>query len=134
MDNFYITALELGERHMDKGISYIQARDFFGLKENTYKELAFRNWFYSNFYNDDMPPHYVMNNGVNGLTEPTNHKPSYLTGDAHMKLIEYRELQEARSSALKAQNDTKTATILAVSSLVLAAVVSIIEIYIEYKR
>ena len=130
VDNIYIRALKIGERTIDKGISYYAIIKELEIenKPSKFKE-NFRFWFFSNFYNFKTQDN--MYNSHMDLPNELDNMPSFLMGDAFMKYLDYIELKEARQSALIAQKSAKKAHYIAVIAVSLNVITIIVPLALK---
>jgi hypothetical protein len=133
MTNIYISILEYGEKHMTDGISYHDVAEHFklDLSFTQQNEMAFIAWFYVNFFHHNVEADNILTGGFDLATAMKyNHIKCYMKGDAYFKLLEYRELYEARTNATIAEKNSRMATTLAIASLVLSSIVGLIGIVV----
>jgi len=124
--NLYITALQYAENRLNdrSGVGYFELRDYLeekGFKFNLEKEsdLSHYRLLYSQITDDYSYP------------DATSGKSKFIynpTLEAYFRLIEYKELHEARGSSKAAMTRSTIAIVLSVLSMVIATGISFYQI------
>lgn len=118
--NIYIRALKYGEERFETGVVYRELLEHLGVEQNTQLETVFRMWFFDKFAASINANKTQVTIDWDVFKKST---PYFLTGDAYLSLMDYRELQEARKSSKQAMK-------IAIASILLAVVVGIAQIII----
>lgn len=126
--NIFIKALEFGEKNIEIGISFNELIEF--LKHDINKKFqndeekkrfinSFNVWFYDNFFLREIQKTRAGIREIPSLELMKTHNvnKAMLTGEAFFKLIEFKELNEARKSSKKAFWIATIATLLTFISI-----------------
>lgn len=148
MKSIYTTALEYGQSRFFKGVYYSEVREYVELKHKNkfdfYSESAFIKWFIKAFICENISgqnqqnllQHYrnVLQNNYLKTNNDITHSGKFfnkfneeykffITGESDRKLLEFRELQEARTNARQAFVMAVLAILISVIGIVLSPVI-----------
>jgi hypothetical protein len=139
-DNLYIRVLKIGESKIEEGVSYTEIHNI--LHSEGYKlegdfELCFRNWFLKTFYDKDIHRNidnpkqksYILNS--RDVFDSYKDKKMHLTGESYLKLLDYEELNQARSSSEQSNINASKSIRVAIYAILISCLLAIASISIS---
>ncbi|MEM9992030.1 MAG: hypothetical protein AAF738_09710 [Bacteroidota bacterium] len=126
--NVYVRTLQLGAQDMEGGTTFNAIRKI--LQEEyyqSYTSVAYRLWFFDNFYCEELEQRQGSSNRVWVLKmHPECYDAkAYLKGDAYLKLLEWEQMQQ-REKIIKASAERFKASIaVAIAAFLLSAFLAI---------